>query len=82
MLSDELLKKILRETKTFDSKGLKQLEKEMRDHDPDMTFEAFLLKEKKMPEEMLYRIAAQFYKLPFVSLREKPIRRDVLFLIP
>jgi len=82
MLQDDLLKKILRETKTFDAKGLKQLLKEAKDHDPNMSLEAYLLKEKKMPEEMLYRIAAQFYKLPFVNLREKPIRRDILFMIP
>ncbi|MFH2062671.1 MAG: GspE/PulE family protein [bacterium] len=82
MLSNELLKKILRETKTFDAKGIKELDKELKETDPEMPLETFLLKEKKMPEEMLYRIAAQFYKLPFVSLRERPIRRDVLFMIP
>src|SRR3989344_146469 len=31
---------------------------------------------------MLYRLAAQFYKLPFVNLRDQPIRHDILFLIP
>ncbi len=82
MLSDELLKKILRETKTFDAKGLKDLVAEKDSKDPKMPLEAYLLKEKKMPEEMLYRIAAQFYKLPFVNLRDKPIRRDILFIIP
>jgi type IV pilus assembly protein PilB len=82
MLQDELLKKILKETKTFDSKGLKALLKEVKDEDQDMSLEHYLLKVKKMPEEMLYRIAAQFYKLPFVSLKEKPIRRDILHMIP
>ncbi|MEA3249210.1 MAG: GspE/PulE family protein [Patescibacteria group bacterium] len=82
MLSDELLKKILRETKTFDAKGLKDLIEEVKAKDPKMPLEQYLLKEKKMPEEMLYRIAAQFYKLPFVNLRDKPIRRDILFIIP
>jgi type IV pilus assembly protein PilB len=82
MLSDELLKKILRETKTFDTNGLKDLVDEAKAKDPKASLEAYLLKEKKMPEEMLYRIAAQFYKLPFVNLRDKPIRRDILFIIP
>ncbi|HTM68971.1 MAG TPA: GspE/PulE family protein [Candidatus Binatia bacterium] len=82
MLSNDLLKKILRETGTFDMKGINQLLKEAKEKDPNMTLEAYLLKEKKMPEEMLYRIAAQFYKLPFVNLREIPIRQDILFLIP
>src|SRR5687768_7216021 len=82
MLSNDLLKKILRETGTFDMKGINQLLKEAKEKDPNMTLEAYLLKEKKMPEEMLYRIAAQFYKLPFVNLREVPIRQDILFLIP
>ena len=82
MLSNELLKKILKETDTFDAKGLKAILSEMKAKDPDMSLESFLLKEKKMPEEMLYRIAAQYYKLPFINLRDVPIRQDILFLIP
>lgn len=82
MLSNDLLKKILRETNTFDAKGITQLLKEAKDKDANQPLETFLIKEKKMPEEMLYRIAAQFYKLPFVTLRDQPIRQDVLFLIP
>lgn len=82
MLNDELLKKILRDTGTFDANGLKQLAKEAKDKDPNMSLETYLLKEKKMPEELLYRLASQFYKLPFISLKGQPIRQDVLFLIP
>ncbi|MDD5251366.1 MAG: GspE/PulE family protein [Patescibacteria group bacterium] len=82
MLNDDLLKKILRETGTFDAKGLASLLGELKAKDPKMTLEAYLLKEKKMPEEMLYRIAAQYYKLPFIGLREIPVRQDILFLIP
>ena len=82
MLNDDLLKKILRETGTFDAAGVAQIVKEAKEKDPNMALEAYLLKEKKMPEELLYRIAAQFYKLPFINLREHPIRQDILFLIP
>jgi type IV pilus assembly protein PilB len=82
MLNNDLLKKILRDTGTFDAKGLATLLTEAKDKDPKMSLETFLLKEKKMPEEMLYRIAAQFYKLPFINLRDVPIRQDILFLIP
>jgi len=82
MLSNDVLKKILRDTGTFDAKGLAALIAEARAKDPKMTLENFLLKEKKMPEEMLYRIGAQYYKLPFINLRETPIRQDILFLIP
>jgi type IV pilus assembly protein PilB len=82
MLNDDLLKKILRETGTFDTAGIAQIMKEAHEKDANMAIEAYLLKEKKMPEELLYRIAAQFYKLPFVNLREYVIRQDILFLIP
>jgi type IV pilus assembly protein PilB len=82
MLSDDLLIKILKETGTFDAKGLKGLVEEKNAKDAGMPLEDFLLQEKKMPEEMLYRIAAQYYKLPFINLRDTPIRQDVLFLIP
>jgi len=82
MMNNELLKKILFETGTFDRNGLLDLLKEAAKKDPNMTLESFLLKEKKMPEEMLYRIAAQYYKLPFINLKDQPIRQDILFLIP
>lgn len=82
MLNDELLKKILRKTGTFTPHGFKELLDERQKNKPESTLEQFLLKDKKMPEEMLYRLVAQFYKLPFVNLREHPIRQDILFLIP
>ena len=82
MMNNDLLKKILLETGTFDKAGLARLLEEAKAKDPKMTVESFLLKDKKMPEEMLYRIAAQYYKLPFVNLKELPIRQDILFLIP
>ena len=82
MMNNELLKKILVETGTFDRNGMLQLVKDAEKKDPTMPLEAYLLKDKKMPEEMLYRIAAQYYKLPFISLKEQPIRQDILFLIP
>lgn len=82
MLNDELIQKILRKTDTFTQKGLKDLLAEKERDKPDMSLEDYLLKEKNMPEEMLYRIVAQFYKLPFVNLRDQPIRQDILFLIP
>ncbi len=81
-MNNDLLKKILIETGTFDRNGLAQLLKDVEKKDPNMPLESYLLKEKKMPEEMLYRIAAQYYKLPFISLKEQPIRQDILFLIP
>lgn len=82
MLNDELLKKILRKTGTFTPHGFKELLADRQQNKPESTLEQFLLKEKKMPEEMLYRLAAQFYKLPFVNLKEQPVRQDILFLIP
>ena len=82
MLNDDLLKRILRETGTFDPAGITKVVKEAKEKDPGMALETYLLKEKKMPEELLYRIAAQFYKLPFINLREHPIRQDILFTIP
>jgi len=82
MLSNDTLKKILRETGTFDAKGLNAILAEAKAKDPKMPLETFLLKEKKMPEEMLFRIASQYYKLPFINLRDVPIRHDILFLIP
>jgi len=82
MLDDKLLKDILLETGTFNKEGVAALVKEAKEHDAKISLESYLLKVKKMPEEMLYRIAAQYYKLPYVNLRDQPIRQDILFLIP
>jgi type IV pilus assembly protein PilB len=42
----------------------------------------YLIKKKKVQEEDVYRSLAQFIGKPFIDLKDKNIRQDILFLIP
>lgn len=42
----------------------------------------YILEKKLVSEENFYREYARMKKLPFVSLKNKPIRKDILFLVP
>jgi type IV pilus assembly protein PilB len=78
MYSDALLQKILLDTDTFKPAELKEhlaaaKEKKQR-------LEEHLL--EKMPEETLYRVAADYFKVPFIDLKGVQVRKDFLDLVP
>ncbi len=78
MYTDALLQKILSETGTMKPADLKPLvavakEKKIR-------LEAVVL--EKMTEETLYRVAAEFFKVPFIDLKGVQVRKDILDLVP
>lgn len=78
MYEDKLLKKILLTAGTFKKEELKAFEKEAKEKKSKLE-EAIL---KKMPEETLYRVAAEYFKMPFVDLKGVQVRKDFLELIP
>lgn len=47
-----------------------------------ITLEDYLINEKLISQDALYQAAANYLKIPFVSLKDKVIRKDILFLIP
>ncbi len=78
MYSDALLQKILVTTGTLKLPEIKEhvaaaKEKKKR-------LEEHLL--EKMPEETLYRIIADYFKVPFVDLKGVQVRKDFLDLVP
>ncbi len=78
MYSDALLQKILVTTGTLKLPEIKEhvaaaKEKKVR-------LEEHLL--EKMPEETLYRIIADYFKVPFVDLKGVQVRKDFLDLVP
>ncbi|MEK7546241.1 MAG: ATPase, T2SS/T4P/T4SS family [Patescibacteria group bacterium] len=78
MYNDALLQKILATAGTFKPAELKEhvaAAKEKR-----ARFEEYLL--EKMPEETLFRIAADYFKVPFVDLKGVQVRKDFLDLVP
>ena len=46
------------------------------------SLEVYLIKNKVISEELLYETAAQFFKVPFINLRDKKISKEILELIP
>jgi type IV pilus assembly protein PilB len=78
MYNDALLQKILLTAGTFKPAELKDhvaAAKEKR-----VRLEEYLL--EKMPEETLFRLAADYFKVPFVDLKGVQVRKDFLDLVP
>jgi len=48
----------------------------------NISLEEYILQKKILTEEKLYEAAAGYLKLPFVELKDKVIRKDILFLVP
>ncbi len=81
MTRNEVLATILKETGTFSEQQLGEIIAESQQKNAK-SLETFLLKEKKMAEEMLYRIIGQHYNVPFVPLLDIQIKDEVLQLVP
>jgi len=78
MYNDALLQKILLTAGTFKPA-------ELKDHvasakEKHVRLEEYLL--EKMPEETLFRLAADYFKVPFVDLKGLQVRKDFLDLVP
>ena len=48
----------------------------------NQSLEETLIDQKVINESKLYKTAAEYYKLPFIDLKDETIRKDILFLIP
>lgn len=80
MLTDKQIKKILIKADLIEDKEYDKLEKEAKEANkkvPD-----YLMQKNIITPLILYENAANFYKLPFIELKNKTLRKDVLFTIP
>ena len=80
MLSDLLIKKIIRETKMLKATDAKELEKTAEEK--KISLETALLQNKTVSEDQLYRQAALTLEMPFVDLGTQIIRKDILYIVP
>ncbi len=78
MYSDALLQKILLAAGTLKPAEIKDLAAEAKTK--KTALEEHLL--EKMPEETLYRLAADYFKVQFVDLKGVQVRKDFLDLVP
>ena len=80
MFSNKQLKKILTTAEAITEEEYDKYAKEAAQlgKKPD----DYLVEKKLITGVMLYESAANFYKVPFIDLKNQTIRKDVLFLIP
>jgi len=80
MFKEDQLKKVLLETKTVGAQELDLYLEEAKKR--NQTLEDYLVSQKVIGQEQLYQIAANYYNLPFINLKNETVRKDILFLIP
>ncbi len=79
-MQEALLKKILIGNKIVDEKKFAEFKEEAKKNSLDII--KYLQDNKIITDESLYQGVANYYKLPFVDLKNQVIRKDILNLIP
>lgn len=80
MLPDKQLLKILEKTKIIAKEALDQAVKDAQEQNKHL--DAFILEKKLAEEEPLFQSIAKFYKVQFIDLKNRVIRKDILEIIP
>ncbi len=79
MLDQKTIKKILTQQNLVAEDGFDKLVKEAKSKKKPL--DIYLIEKKIVTEETLYEMAAQEKNIPFINLKESPIRKDILFTI-
>jgi type IV pilus assembly protein PilB len=79
-MQEELLKKISIDSKIVDEKKFAEFKEEAKKNSIDII--KYLQENKILTDESLYQGVANYYKLPFIDLKNQVIRKDILNLIP
>ncbi len=79
-LPKKLLKEILTKKKIVTPKKWETIVEEADKNNTNIV--KYLQEKRIINEELLYETIASYFKLPFVSLRDYKIRKDILYLIP
>lgn len=80
MLYTSRLKELILRKKLISKKNLDLYEAEAGK--TKISLENFLLQKKILTEEAIYKTAAEYLELPFVDIKDRVIRKDILFLVP
>ena len=80
MFSKNQLKKILTKSNVLSEQNFEKYSKEAKKLRKKL--EHYLIEKKLISSLILYENAANFYKIPFIDLKNQTIRKDVLFIIP
>jgi type IV pilus assembly protein PilB len=80
MLTNKQVARILSETNVFAETDIEKYSSLANSQNKNL--ESYLIAERLISEDSLYENAAGAYHLPFVRIKDQPIRKDVLYLIP
>ncbi|MCX6785965.1 MAG: GspE/PulE family protein [Candidatus Komeilibacteria bacterium] len=80
MIEDKKLKDLLTKDDLIDAKKLADAFKECQEKKTTLFY--YLLEKNLVSESVLYNLAADFFKLPLVDLKDENIRKDILFFVP
>ncbi len=80
MFSDRQLKLILAKAEILSANEFDKFAKEAKNLGKKTEY--YLEEKKIVSVDALYESAANFYKIPFINLKNQTIRKDVLFFIP
>lgn len=80
MINHKDFEEILKQNKILGEKEIKAFSDRARKRGESL--EEFLLSQKILSPHILYESAAKFYNLPFIELKNKNIRKDILDIIP
>ncbi|MDD4900707.1 MAG: GspE/PulE family protein [Patescibacteria group bacterium] len=80
MLSNEQLKKILKQTDIMPDAEFEKCLKEAEKNGKKL--ENYLIEKKVITSGSLYENAAKFFKVPFIDLKNQVVRKDILLNIP
>jgi len=80
MLLNQQLKKILEKSNIMPPQEFEKFIKEAQKNNKNL--EAYLIEKKIITSSALYENAANYFKVPFINLKDEVIRKDILFNIP
>ncbi len=80
MIEDNKLEKLLIKNESISRETLKEALSECKKK--QVALFDYLLEKNLVSPEVLYGQIANFFKLPLINLKNEPIRKDILFLIP
>ncbi len=80
MISEKLLETILVKSKLLSKAELLKAKAKVKSK--QLPLEEIIVTEKIIPEQSLFEAIANYFKLPFIDLKNQTIRRDILTILP
>ncbi len=80
MFTKEQIKNILNKSNILSAENFEEMNKEAEKDKKNI--ESYLIEKKIITQQTLYEEAAKYFNIPFINLKEKTIRKDILLSVP